>query len=141
MTASQQMLVSGGGGIVNPIPIPNLSHTVIDPSDANCSVTFDNDGDGNHVDGSGTVVFNWFNPTIPGVGANYWIRLTVNSGTAPAGSATATWLQLNSARAWNLARTTIGTSTGNYTIQIASDSGGATIVSSVTFTMTSTVDV
>lgn len=128
------------GGIVNPIPISNFGDFALDPADASSVLTFDSDGDGTMA-GVSSDSFNWFQPTTAGVGAGYWIRLTVNSGTSPTGgSPTATWLQMNSARSWSLTRTTIGTSSGNYTLEIASDSGGVTVVSSATITMTATVE-
>lgn len=133
---------AGEGGVVNPLPIPDLTDTVVDPADASCSVVFGSDGTASR-DGFGAPTnFNWYGSApITGIGNTHWIRLTVNSGTAPnSGDSTAAWLQMNATRQWGLARTTIGTNTGNYTIQIATDSGGANIVSTVTFNMTSTVD-
>lgn len=140
MTGIHMAAAAGGGGIVDPIPITNFGDFALDPADASSVLTFDSDGDGTMA-GISSDSFNWFQPTTAGIGAGYWIRLTVNSGTSPTGgSPTATWLQLNSARSWSLTRTTIGTSSGNYTLQIASDSGGANIVSDATITMTSTVE-
>lgn len=57
---------------------------------------------------------------ISGAGADYDIRCTVNSGDTPSGSATATWLNLASARAWTLTDTSVlgGAKTNNLTIEI-----------------------
>jgi hypothetical protein len=130
----------GAGGVINPIPINSFGRIALDPADATVTLEFDTDGDGS-MQGNVTNAFEWFSPVTPGIGTGYWIRLTVNSGTSPSGSAVGSWLQLSSARSWSLTRTTIGTFTGNYTLEIATDSGGTNIVASQTINMTAQVTV
>lgn len=128
--------------VPNPLPIPDIENTVIDPADASCSVSFNSDGTASR-DGLGApVAFNWFSGApATGIGNGYWIRLQVNSGNAPtSGSSVGSILQLSATRSWTLTRTMIGTLSGNYTIQIFTDAGGVNMVSSTTFQMTSTVD-
>jgi hypothetical protein len=128
----------GGSGIVNPIPINNFSDIAIDPADATAALIFNSDGSG-EMNGTVSNPFSWFEPETVGIGSSYWIRLTVNSGTSPSGTV-GVWLALSSSRSWTLTRTTIGVSTGNYTLEIASDSGGVSVVASASITMTADVE-
>jgi hypothetical protein len=58
---------------------------------------------------------------ISGVGADYDVMMTLNSGTSPTGSALATWLNLGSNRSWTVSRgALIGINTANTTVQIRS---------------------
>ncbi|MFN7829820.1 MAG: hypothetical protein ACK5NX_01320 [Armatimonadota bacterium] len=75
----------------------------------------------------------WFtelDTTVPFVGDNYEVRLTVVTGVAPGGMTPGSWLRLNNARnfgAFNLAGSV-------YLIEIR-PFGGTTILGSATFTM------
>ena len=83
-----------------------------------------------------TVTGNWATPTTVGKGSLYWVKFTRTAFVALTGDASATantgWLQLSSTR-------TVfceaglggggGTADITYRIEIASDSGGSTIVS------------
>jgi hypothetical protein len=94
--------------------------------------------DNNGVQISGT----WGSPSVSGIGSNYWVKFTLNSVSGSTGSATATtgWQQLNAARNVDLLKLNGGTITysGNYTVQIASDSGGSNIVATASnFILTS----
>lgn len=80
----------------------------------------------------------WYSPSSTTIGDSYWVRFTrtANSGS---GSATATtgWLQLNTTRTVSVAVSQgingeFRTHSATYTIEVASDSGGATIVSTRT---------
>lgn len=56
---------------------------------------------------------------IPKTGmSGFDCMLTVNSGTAPAGSALATWLNLGTTRSWTLTRATLGLLSNNCTLQV-----------------------
>ena len=72
--------------------------------------------------------------------ASCWVRMTHNSGTNwDAGSGTGTWLACTSNRNWLQVHSSGGGSdfvTGNFTIELSSDSGGSTIEASHTFTVT-----
>jgi len=71
---------------------------------------------------------------------DHWIRLTVNSGTTPLGSATGSWLKVNGTssanRSWYLLGSSNSIVQANITIAIATDNGGANIVASDMFTWT-----
>jgi hypothetical protein len=83
---------------------------------------------------------NWYSPTTTAVGNNYWVRFTRTAWTytdVMFASATATtgWLALSSNRFVASAAAEDGgvyNSTATYTVEIASDSGGTTIVSTRT---------
>jgi len=127
--------------IVNPLVGGIASSFVVDPADAQAFWRFNPDGTVDRKNTGGTTANQqqWYRPTGGTPGTGYWIRCTVNSGTTPTGSATGSWLQLNAARTWQHDQTVIGTVTCTLTIEIASDSGGANIVSSGSFTITADV--
>lgn len=84
--------------------------------------------------GSTASNYDWYSPPAPGVGTGYYVRLTVNSGTSPNGTPTspaATWLALSSERIFRWERSTVGTLNANITLEIATDSGGVSVVASV----------
>lgn len=69
-------------------------------------------------------------------GSDLWIRCTHNSGTAPSGDVTGSWLQINTTRGWYISDSNPGVTAVNsdFTIEIAEDSGGTTIVGTETYT-------
>jgi hypothetical protein len=82
----------------------------------------------------------WGSPTTTSIGSNYWIRFTrtatnsIGSPTAATNSTASTgWLQLSSGREIYIDRTP-GQNffSATYTIEISSDSGGATILTTLT---------
>ena len=127
------------GGPVVSFTAGAVSDLQIDPGSASAEVTFTNagayTGTGNITGFSG----NWITPTAA-AGSAYEIRLTVNSGSTPSGSATASWLALGTTRTWTISRSGLGSTTSNVTIEIRrastlavlSNGGGA-------FDMTATV--
>jgi hypothetical protein len=81
---------------------------------------------------------NWGSPTTSGAGSNYWVRFT-RTGYTPIGdpefsTATTGWLNLGSNQVIQVYTyfDNIDASSGTYTIQIATDSGGANIVATAT---------
>jgi hypothetical protein len=81
---------------------------------------------------------NWGSPTTSGAGSNYWVRFT-RTGYAPIGepeksTATTGWLNLGSNQVIQVYTyfDDISGSQGEYTIQIATDSGGANIIATRT---------
>lgn len=84
---------------------------------------------------------NWFNPLASGIGSSYWVKYTLvgtsGSSTGTNWTTTTAWLPLTS----NCQFYVICTSptnkfrTASYKIQIASDSGGVTIVSTSNVTL------
>jgi hypothetical protein len=89
------------------------------------------------IAGSGSLNYagpaNWYSPTTTGIGSSYWVKFTLNSGSAwAAGLVNNTIYALTASRTiqWS---TTIGTTkTASVTVSIYSDSGGTTLVSSGT---------
>jgi hypothetical protein len=113
----------------------------IDPSAATVTVTFANDGTYTGAGGISGFSGNWVTPTSY-AGDDYEIRMTVNSGTTPAGSATGSWLGLGTTRAWSLTQITAGTKTANVTIEIRRASSGVVLSSgSGAFDMTAEVTI
>jgi hypothetical protein len=142
MTGILGMLLGSGGGSVNSSFIGNINHTVSQPSNASVGVS---------VQSNGTVALNsgnagsfgpwWSQAPQTGIGSNYWVRHTTVGGAAPtSGSGSGTWINLSGGSTWSLARTTNGTSTGSWRLEIASDAAGTNIVATNNFTATATRD-
>jgi hypothetical protein len=82
---------------------------------------------------------NWITPTSA-AGSAYEIRMTVNSGSTPSGSATASWLALGTTRTWDLSQSGVGATMGNVTVEIRNASTLAVLSSGGgAFDMTATV--
>ena len=83
------------------------------------------------TDNSVSAVENWLTPATNV--ANYECRVTVNSGLLTTGT-TGAWLGLGTARTWTLSRSSNGTSSCNFTVEIrrASD---AVVLDSATISM------
>lgn len=130
MSGIQQAFMSGSDGI-------NRSFTAWDVVGDNtagnlATATFGLLSDGT-VSGLGAIndnttagSSNWFIPTITGIGSNYWVRYTATTGTLTSNDAS-TWTQLNATRSCIKSGTT-GLASCTFTVEIASDSGGANIV-------------
>ena len=75
---------------------------------------------------------NWGTPTTAGAGSGFWIRFTrtfFSGGAGNSATASTGWLQLNTTRSIDVTRTSgFGVTTADYTIEIATDSGGSNIV-------------
>jgi hypothetical protein len=80
-------------------------------------------------------VYTTFNTwLLVGAAADYDCRLTVNSGSAPAGDTVGVWLGLASSRAWTLTRSTNGTTINSCTIEIR-DAVSLDVLDSASVTM------
>lgn len=66
-----------------------------------------------------------------GVGSDYDVMMTNNSGTVPTGSALSTWLNLGTTRAWTVTRGSLGVNTSSNTVEIRSASS-LVVLASVT---------
>lgn len=79
---------------------------------------------------------NWASPTTTGIGSGYWVRFTETAssgaGQTVYGSPRGVWLQLSSAHTFGVSRTLNGGGYREYTVQIATDSGGSNIVATKT---------
>lgn len=118
--------------VANPIDITDLIDLEIDPTDASCSLQLNTDGTMSSTGNFSTVGPNWYLPTSTGVGANYWVRMTVTAGSNPTVGTVGSWLQLSSNRAWTWTRTTTGVLSATVTVELATDSGGANIIATKT---------
>lgn len=86
----------------------------------------------------GTLDGNWATPTTAGIGSNYYIRFTRTFFSGGFGGDTATpstgWLQLNSGegiQVFNGSGSAV--TSAEYTIEIATDSGGSNIIATASF--------
>lgn len=109
-----------GGGPKTLVSLDGDVLADIDVSPDNASVGYRLNSSGNEESYQGdgasyTTIAQWL---LIGAAGDYECRLVVNSGDAPAGSATNAWLVLSTTRAWTLTQTTIGTASNNCTIQI-----------------------
>jgi hypothetical protein len=140
MSGVQMVLLAAGGGVVNPLPGGTANDTSF--TTATAGWRFNNNGTvDRRAQATFTTVHNWFNPPGGTPGASYWARLTVNSGTGPSGSPIGSWVAISTAPQWTLSRSTSGTTSGSYTIQIAADAGGANIVASGAYSISVLRDV
>lgn len=74
---------------------------------------------------------------LSGQASDFWFRCTLNSGTLAAGADNVdTWYQATADLAWYVQDTTAddGSVDANFTIEVALDSGGTTIIASETYT-------
>lgn len=102
-----------------------------------CQVQFNSDGNWYQYDNNGAQIGGvWGSPATTGIGANYWVKFTQTALTGSTGSATVTtgWLQLNNNQTFTVLKLNGGSITysATYTVQVASDSGGANIVATAT---------
>jgi hypothetical protein len=111
-------------------------------SQGNVAIRWNTDGTMSffNADSGYTAMNNWGTPTTAGIGSSYWIRFT-RTATASFGSPTAAtnstastgWLQLNTSQEIQTNRSPGQNFFGaTYTIEISSDSGGATILNTLT---------
>jgi hypothetical protein len=81
----------------------------------------------------------WYDPTTSGIGASYWVRFTVQSGSTPNGGdynpGLNTWLALTSDRTCGFSYLGGYDRSAVIRVEIAADSGGTTIVSSGDYTL------
>jgi hypothetical protein len=79
---------------------------------------------------------NWASPTTTGIGSSYWIRLTqTGSSGGPitdTGNARGVWISLSITPYFGISVTANGAFYKQYTVQIATDSGGSNIVATKT---------
>lgn len=134
MSGILNALVAGGGnGIVTSLVL-GINDTNVAVSGNNGHVSFETNGAITGFNLIGSASTKWFNPLITGIGNNYWIKFTLNSGDAwDAGLTSGTVYALTSDRtvAWSF--TGYGTETANVTVNIYADSGGTQLVATNTF--------
>lgn len=126
--------ISDFGGSMNATRVPSSTA-------ATATVTFNTDGTVSGTIGgtgsNGATGDRWYQPTESGIGSGYWIRATLSSGLSPnnGNPGVGTWLALSSGRTWGYTSGggTLGTRDGTLLFEIASDSGGSTVVCSGSF--------
>lgn len=133
------LLASGDGPIVSPLAGGSLTDVAGSPTNAQCEWRFNPDGTVDVLRPNSGNLLNqqqWYSPTGGTPGTGFWIRMTPTSGTFNLGDTTGAWLQMNVARVFGRLRTSdaAGTDVATGTVEIASDSGGANIVTSGVFT-------
>jgi hypothetical protein len=110
----------------------------ISPASATASFALASDGDIDRTTGTNSISDqgDWISPQINM--ASYECRADVLSGTLTSGT-TGAWINLGTTRTWTLQRTTNGTSTASFTLQIrrASD---AVVLDSATISLSATRD-
>lgn len=126
-----QAFFAAGGAIVNLAASYNPTDTRTSPASATCTFGLSAAGD---VTVNGVDVGDWISPKV-GM-SNYECNMTVNSGSTPTGSATATWLNLGTNRSWTISQSGVGTNSSNCTIQIRNASGVVLDSATVTFSAT-----
>lgn len=121
--------------VVQPLPGGTVQSTTITPSDASATLNFNRAGTvtSSRAGAGSTVSHDWhLNPTAT-VGDGFWVRATLAAGTTPTSGTIGSWTQLSATSTWNNTRTITGNKTSTLTIELATDSGGANIVTSGTY--------
>ena len=131
--------INNTGGAINNHANQTLSHACAAVGcNSSVWVNFYTDGDERGFAQGNVLQFNtsWYTPDpTPGIGASYWVRADVLSGTNPnTGNVLGTWLQLNSVRSWGLSSNS-GFRSTNLRVRIASDSAGSNVEFDVTYFM------
>jgi hypothetical protein len=123
-----------GGGGTGTVSISNVNaeDTAESPASASLSYALNSDGSSNEGGTAGT----WLIGSTSG--SLYEARATVSSGSLSSGT-TGSWLALSSNRAWRVTRSSLGTSTCTFLVEIrdaatqtAQDSATITLAASVT---------
>jgi hypothetical protein len=112
----------------------DYTRTVVDPSDATCSVTFSSTGAVSGVADNGTG-YDWLTSGSPG---DYSILFTTTAGTLSTGTA-GTYQNLGTTRTFGVTRTTIGTKQWTGTATIRRDSDSVVMAGPTAISLTATV--
>lgn len=113
---------------------PNVDdHQILTPGPALAGWTFATTGDLTRVTGDAWNQPEWYgqtgDTTHQAPDQTYYIRATLDSGTAPsAGPTLGSWFALTTEREWSWTRGTVGVTSGVLQIDIAADAGGTDIV-------------
>lgn len=133
--ASGQISMSDfwGKSAISLASVTGVYGDILNAGTAFASLTFYSDGSIGYANNDGSGSMGRWGGT--GIGASYWIRFTQTSSygaSTETGSARGSWLQLSTNRTYGVQRSVGGAGGRFYTIQIASDSGGANIVATTT---------
>lgn len=117
---------SGFAGATVSFTVGDVVDSQVDPDFSIAGVSFFNDGTYTGTGNISGFSGNWIAPTSA-AGNDYEIRMTVNSGTTPSGSATGSWLGLGTSRIWTLSQSGVGSLTANVTVEIRRASSGSVL--------------
>lgn len=138
MSGSLMMLLAGGGIRIAAFGGTLWGTDASAPYSATATLTLNSDGTNTRSATpsvtSNTVGAAWAASPYAGIGSAVWVRCTVTSGALSSGT-TGTWLSLSAGQSWDVTRTSLGTSTAVITLDFALDSGGTTIIGSVSVTL------
>ncbi|MGC3959573.1 MAG: hypothetical protein QM813_16985 [Verrucomicrobiota bacterium] len=130
MSAPQQLLLAGTGGIVNPFSTWNVFADSSPGVSAVAQFNVGNDGaitySATNNDGTATGSLNWYSSTTSGIGSLFYCRLTATSGTFTTNGASS-FTSLSSGIS-STKSSTAGNASVTFTLEIATDSGGTNIV-------------
>ena len=117
----------------------SLSRLVVDPDDATCELSFNNDRTITKTADEPLAETSWLSGDVA---SNYDIRVTPTSGTYSSGSAsTGTWLNLGTNRSWNVVRTSPGPAKAcTATFEIRMAASPFTVLDTETITLTAHVE-
>lgn len=120
------LTINLSGTAISPVSDSNFA---LDPATATAGWSFNKDGDATRVSGTAynPTPDEWADPNTTDIGSSYWIRFTAESGDAVTIGTLNTWLALTTTRTfyWQVSG---GILSGVVKVEIASDSGGSTIV-------------
>lgn len=123
--------------VIDPIGMPSVTNSPGGGGTTTWRLTFSTVGQitftSSDSGGANTAVnTEWYIPNTTAIGSSYWVRMTVTAGTSPSPGTVGSWTQISTNQEWDWVRTTVGTTTATLTLDLASDSGGATIVGTKT---------
>lgn len=131
-------VLHGGRNTASSVPI-NLSDRAVEDSQTYptpCSVWFELESDGDTETSFG-FVDDWLVGST--TGSDWECRATILSGSLSSGT-TGSWLALSSDRRWTVSRSSLGTSSCSFTLEIGRV-GTSTALKSATIQLSATVDV
>lgn len=108
----------------------NVARTGNAPAPVFASMTFKADGTIVKV-GTGDGTERWYAYTSPNIGARFWAKATVTSGSLSTNELSA-WTKLDADRELEVLRASVGGASGTFTIEIATDAAGTNRVATWT---------
>lgn len=139
MSGIHMLLMAGTFGVS--LTDISIEHLVLNPANASAGFSLISDGSVTYnVDNTGTKPDKWHNPLVTNIGAQYWCRLNVSTGSVSSGT-TGSILALNSSPSWTRQQTSLGTSSFTGTLEIFSDAGGTQLTKTVNVTMTASKEI
>ncbi len=132
MRPMMAMLLGGRGSAFVSISDNEITDSAQSPGGAEAFYELQSDGDMLSTDGLGA---DWLVGSV--TGSNYECRATIVSGTLSSGTA-GSWLALSSDRRWTVTRSSLGTKTCTFTLEIGL-AGANTALDTATITISAEV--